>query len=93
MHMGQSVDYRSFLKRALWSGAGLTIVLGLALVAWAWLGAMDDSAGAAGAKGVACVAGLCWLLDFAALVVLSALTHVATETADDEVDDEIDGEH
>ena len=65
------------MRSALCAGA---ILLGLLLVSaalWALLHAVGDEAGAAGAKGVLLVTGVCWLLDFVFLVVLLTLARLA----------------
>lgn len=63
----------------------MLVVLVVAGILWALLAALEDPTGAAGAKGVALVAAVCWGLNFVALVVLLALAQVSgTEPASEE---------
>lgn len=67
------------IRKCLWAGGILLVVIVTALVLWATLARLGDRAGGQGAKGVALVAGVCWGLDFITLVVLLALKQLATD--------------
>lgn len=70
---------RTWLARALWTGAVLTVVALLAGCVWGLLNAAGDDAGSAGAKGVFVVAAAMWGLTFVGVVVLTALCQIAGE--------------
>ena len=67
------MNFRVYIARLLWTGAGLLIVICVAALCALWLRGLGDRAGAGGACGVAVVAGACWVLDFIALVLLLAV--------------------
>lgn len=74
------------IRKCLWAGGALLVVIVTALVLWATLTRLGDRAGGQGAKGVALVAMVCWGLDFVTLVVLLALKQLAIDTASDDRD-------
>jgi len=65
-----------YLRGCLWGGGLLIVVLLVAGTLWLALATAGDQAGSQGAKGVALVAIVCLVLDFAALVVLLALAEL-----------------
>ena len=61
------------IRFLLIAGALLLLVLIVSGSLWWLLTAVGDRGAAQGAKGVAIVAGVCWVIDFVALVVILAV--------------------
>ena len=68
---------KPLIARCLWTGVLLTVPLLVSFFLWWGLGARGDVTGAAGAKGVAFVIAVCWVLNFVALVVLLAVAQLS----------------
>lgn len=73
--------YQAAIRRTLWTGGVLSLVLAVIALCWAWLAGLGDVAGAEGVRGAACVAAFCWALNFVTLVVLLALVELARQGA------------
>ena len=71
------------LKPALQSAAALSLLLAVSTLLWCLLATLGDQAGATVARVVACLLGLCWLLNLAALVAVLALKELAREREED----------
>jgi hypothetical protein len=70
------MNLRLYLRGSLWAGALLIVVLLVSGVLWLALAAAGDQTGSQGAKGVALVAIVCLVLDFATVIVLLALAEI-----------------
>ncbi len=67
------MSFRRYIVWSLRAAAILVVVLFVSCALWWGLAALGDTAGAAGARGVALVAFACLFLDFTGLVVLLSL--------------------
>lgn len=70
------MDLRRYLRGALWTAALLVVVLLVAGILWVMLATAGDQSGSQAAKGIALVASVCLLLDFATLTVFLALAEI-----------------
>lgn len=61
------------MARSLWSGAVLSALALVSGLLWGLLGALRDVGGSQGAKGVFLTVAVLWIVNFIALVVLTAL--------------------
>jgi hypothetical protein len=70
--------FRRGIAGAIQVGAGLTLAALVALILWAALGALGDSAGAAVARGVSWGLVIAWGANLVVLVVLLALAELSS---------------
>jgi len=73
---------RCWVVRSLAAGAVLTAVVVVSGLLWGLLGMMRDAVGSAGARGVFLTAAVLWVLNFIALVVLTALCQLHQPSPD-----------
>jgi len=71
-----TVSVRSPIVATLSAGALLTLLLVVSLILWLVLGMLGDESGAIVARVIALLVGICWCLDFVALVVLLAFAQL-----------------